>query len=83
MTIDHLQRIGDGTYRLDLTVGNDSRSFRFTVSAHGGIDVVNWEPDFQSVLDDNPGQTEPLLAAVLAFHRAQRCELRLGGARRA
>lgn len=74
-SIDLIRRVDAGKYRLDIHIDGRGHSFEFSVTQHQGIDVVNWSTDFAELMDRNFGKTDSLLASILAFHRAQDCEL--------
>lgn len=71
-----ITQVAPGTYRVGVPIGRRVAEFELRVEEHGGIDLVVWDDDFQRLADANLGQTEPVLACVQAFHRAQRSEFR-------
>ena len=65
---------GPRRYTAVLLVDGFERSFTFSVELHRGIELVTWEPDFSELIGGYVG-TEPLLAAIHAFHKAQKMQV--------
>jgi hypothetical protein len=66
----------EGRYRVRLDDGDrgEPTSFLFEIE-EGEIQLVKWEPEFASYMNQNVGLAAPLFEAVLAFHRAQHLRL--------
>lgn len=70
-----IEQVGVDAYRIQLEVSGTKLAFELRVENRHEIDVVSWGNEFQDFMWRNANETEPLLAAVLAFHQAQRCRL--------
>ena len=75
-SLDSVTRIGQNVYRVSIAIDGISRSFEFTVSNAKGINVVNWDDEFQVVASVFGNRAEKVMQAVLSFHQAQDCLLR-------
>ena len=60
------------TYRASLTREGEHRTFTFRVELHRGIELVTCEsPTWPNSPSRAGPESEPLLAAILAFHMAR------------
>src|SRR5438034_6224570 len=65
-----LEKVGERTYRVYLAGTKGEKSFEFHVSLHCGIEIVEIEEAFNEFFGMQTSGSEPILAAVSAFHRA-------------
>lgn len=66
IVLTRIERVDDGRYQLEITIGTEPRRIACTV-VEGGVTAVQYDPDPFPRLAADP---RPLTQAVLAFHKA-------------